>query len=289
MGAISWSLLTLILFSCDTAIGQMNCQRFSPVPATVSDSKTDFGAAIDLFKGAFLGSTKVPPVSASAQYKSRDAQIEVLSKFPNADVLALRQQELYYVCQLLNSDSKMGTKEKLDYLHRVSSGLTVSATIRTKASAKARASNDSNSHIPIVSSPITQSCPNGICINGSGTINNPTVINNGPPPLSVSCGQTEEEAMNEGGIQSYRRIVVCTPNVRWEPVALVINASRALLSEKVLRPTYQMMVRDHLVGSQAFIDFQQPAVQAGSPLAVEVRSADHFVIFKAEPANPSDP
>ena len=59
-----------------------------------------------------------------AHYGSK--QHDVLSKFPNADIIALRQNELYYVCQVLNADRKMSTADRLRYYHAAVTGLDLS-------------------------------------------------------------------------------------------------------------------------------------------------------------------
>jgi hypothetical protein len=98
--------------------GEMDCQKSFPIPATATDKSVETDAGLDLFKGIF----RVPPISAHAKMKATMTQREVLSKYPNADVVALRQQELSYVCQLLNADPTMKTAQKAAILQNVVEG-----------------------------------------------------------------------------------------------------------------------------------------------------------------------
>jgi hypothetical protein len=67
--------------------------------------------------------------------KASMAQHDVLSKYPNADVVALRQQELSYVCQLLNNDKSIKTTEKIAIIQSVAEGSLITKQMIQKAQA----------------------------------------------------------------------------------------------------------------------------------------------------------
>jgi hypothetical protein len=123
--------LAICFFACGSLLAQMDCQKAYPIPAKAMEISVETEGAVDIFKGFF----KVPPISAQAKTKASMAQHDVLSKFPNADVVALRQQELSYVCELLNADKTLKTTEKASILQDVVEGTRVTPTMLQNARA----------------------------------------------------------------------------------------------------------------------------------------------------------
>jgi uncharacterized protein YunC (DUF1805 family) len=111
----------LVVLPLKLVAAEMNCQPFTSIPPVVSDKALETMYAVDLFKGSLAG--RIPPISAQAGIKVSAVQHDVLSKYPNADILALRQQELYYVCQLLNGDKGIKTADKVAILQSVVEGV----------------------------------------------------------------------------------------------------------------------------------------------------------------------
>jgi hypothetical protein len=129
----NWSSLVLCLFGFLSSLhGEMDCQKAYPVPALSADATFETSYGLDLFKGFF----RVPPVSAEAKLKATMAQHDVLAKYPNADIVALRQQELSYVCELLNGDKELTTREKSAILQNVVEGSTITKPMLQRAKAR---------------------------------------------------------------------------------------------------------------------------------------------------------
>lgn len=106
---------------------KLDCGSFTPPPSTVKEGSVEGQAAVDFLKGAFPA-TRIPPLSGSLRGKVKLQQHDVLSRFPSADKVVLREQELYLTCQLLNSDKNLRTIERIRYIQAVGEGIGLTAS-----------------------------------------------------------------------------------------------------------------------------------------------------------------
>ncbi len=114
---------SISLSSSAICIAQMDCAKAYPVPPVTTELQGETTAAADAFKGI----VKMPPISASLRVKISSTHQDILSKYPKANVVALRQQELSYVCQLLNSDPKLSSSRKALIIQQVGEGIPITA------------------------------------------------------------------------------------------------------------------------------------------------------------------
>jgi len=215
------------------ALAQMDCQKFESIPPIASDKEVDTALGLSLFKGVF-GAKQVPPLDGKLNIKVATAQHDVLSKYPNADMLALKQQELFYTCQLLNSDKSMPVPKKIQYLHAVTESLGTPKPV-SASKPSVRAAHTSRNVAPSnpknedkngsTASPIV-SATNGIAIGGNNYGNN-TVVNSAPiiPPLTVVKRIVAQQSPSASTKGRYVLVLSLTPNIRWEPVRVVVRAT----------------------------------------------------------------
>ena len=164
--------LGLILLALPLPVlGQLDCAVVAPIPPTATDKILQTDAALDAFKGLL----KVPPISAKAAIKVSLVHRDVLSKYPNADVLALRQQELSYVCQLLNHDHSLSLTQKISIFQKVGEGIIIEDDPKKPRANKAPVGKPGSPAQPSVQQ--LQFGAGSIAQNGN---NNSAVINNPP-------------------------------------------------------------------------------------------------------------
>ena len=207
-----------------TALAQLNCPIAASVPTTTTDPSVQTEAAVDAFKGLF----KMSPISAKISASASLAHKDVLAKFPNADVVALRQQELSYVCQLLNKDTSLSAKQKISIFQKVGEGIPVDSSDKPKSpqrKVKNGSERRNDNSAPRPAGPPTQSCPNGICIGGDN-YGNPQIYN-APQPIAFTPGQLEK--IGSGMVAfSGRKVSIITDGINDETMGLSGSLKSAL-------------------------------------------------------------
>jgi hypothetical protein len=163
-------------FSCPTAV---------PVPATgTGERKADLDAAVSLFEGMMGPKLKAPPFSAKLKAEYNTTQIEIMSKYPHADKLALGQQELAIGCGLIK-DSSLTDAEKLKQynllMKEVNNFISPSHVNSTGKHTKATSSAPASQVPGYVGG---NYCPSGNCPSN-------TTIST-PPPPKVTFTQSDE-------------------------------------------------------------------------------------------------
>jgi hypothetical protein len=246
---------------------KIDCQKTYPIPALATDKSIEANTALDVFKGLFKG---VPPISAQAQMKASLAQHDVLAKYPNADVVALRQLELSYVCQLLNDDTTMKTTDKIALLQSVGEGVKIARPVPPTRPSASRQQPLLPTPSPAATSQslpkqIVQTAPQGIAIGGDNT--GTAIVNNyGPVPLTMN--QAQIVAVTQA-VTPYSGAIV---DIAWEYGSpetdlFVGNLQRALeaggLTVKLMQAVMMMGPASRVTSGLAF------AYQAEDPALIE--------------------
>jgi hypothetical protein len=108
-----------------------------------------------------------------------------------------------------------------------------------------------------------------------GTYINPTVVNEGPPPLKLSYGRTGSIDPTKLTFPNYKPNYITTfavvSNVDWTPVSVVLTFDGPIM--EVLPMGSQLSVRYGLLApNTGYVYYQSPAMSSESPLEIEVLS-----------------
>lgn len=140
-----------------------------------------------------MGKFPLASVTVEGGYQSR--QHDVLAKFPNADQVALRQQELYYVCQTLNADKKLTTQQRLEAYHRAVVGLDPTRPASQPTGNKRQAHPP-----PAASSQSTNSAPSSVTVTQNCIGAGPCIANNsGPINIFGAAQAPDRNAIDDAG------------------------------------------------------------------------------------------
>jgi hypothetical protein len=215
----SWLFLLVSLSPLSGRASGFSCPTASPVPATgTGERKADVDAAVSLFEGMMGPKLKAPPFSAKFKADYHTTQNEIMSKYPNADKLALGQQELAIGCGLIKESSLTDAEKLKQYnllLKEINNFMSPSRITNTGGHAKATSIAPSQQVPGYVGG---NYCPNGNCpSNTSYSV---------PPPPELNVYPTDEWQMNA----KYQRMpgmsaVMVSPKSMFRNPAFLVSCS----------------------------------------------------------------
>jgi hypothetical protein len=142
--------------------------------------------------------------------------------------------------------------------------------------------------------PVSQSCPNGICIGGDNS-GNPAVYNFGPPtlpPLQWTISAVDVIPPIRSDYKHEKDITV-TPNIPWSPVSVAINCDAELglvfgttrLGGAFNHNSEGVSKEDKKVG---YVYFDSPTITPEVPLIIKVFSNSPFSVLSINRAKIGD-